>query len=127
VRIRGIGVGSVTQWNLDPETYDAVVTLTIKLGVKVPKQTIGTIGREGQTGDKDVRLKPEKSEKSLAAGATIDKTEQYQSIEDQVGKIIFLPPGRCGNSGEINKTGSEAKIQFRATPGIPSFEHCSPA
>ena len=83
VRISGINVGTVTQRILDPETYRAVVTLTIKSGVKVPEDTVATIGSEGLFGGKYVLLKPGKSKESLAAGATIDKTEDYRSLEDQ--------------------------------------------
>jgi phospholipid/cholesterol/gamma-HCH transport system substrate-binding protein len=99
VRISGIDVGTVTQRILDPETYEAVVTLTIESGVKVPEDTEATIGSEGQFGGKYVLLKPGKSRKSLAAGATIDKTEHYRSLEDQVGEIIFLSTGRDRDGG----------------------------
>ena len=99
VRIRGIRVGNVTHRILDPETYEAVVTLTIKSGVKVPEDTVAIIGSEGQFGGKYVRLMPGKSKKILAAGATIDNTEQYRSLEDQVGRIIFATPGRGRDGG----------------------------
>lgn len=99
VRINGISVGTVTQRILDPESYEAVVTLTIKSGVKVPGDTVAIIGSEGQFGGKYVRLKPGNSKISLAAGATIDNTEQYRSLEDQVGRIIFLTTGRGRNGG----------------------------
>ncbi len=99
VRISGINVGTVTQRILDPETYGAVVTLTIKSGVKVPEDTVATIGSEGLFGGKYVRLKPGNSKKSLAAGATVDKTEDYRSLEDQVGEIIFLATGGDRDGG----------------------------
>ena len=83
VRISGVDIGTVTQLILDPETYRAVVTLTIKSGVKVPEDTVATIGSEGLFRGKYVLLKPGKSKESLAAGATIDKTEDYRSLEDQ--------------------------------------------
>ena len=57
VRINGINVGTVTQRILAPETYGAIVTLTIKSGVKVPEDTVATIVGEGQFGGKYVRLK----------------------------------------------------------------------
>jgi phospholipid/cholesterol/gamma-HCH transport system substrate-binding protein len=78
VRINGISVGTVTQRFLDAETYEAVVTLTIKLGVKVPEDTVAIIGSGGQIGGKSVRLKPGKSRKNLETGATIGNTVQYR-------------------------------------------------
>ena len=100
VRINGINVGSVKQRDLDPETYEAVVTLTIQSGVKVPEDTVVNIGSDVGFGGKYVRLMPGKSKKSLAAGATIDKTEDYRSLEEQIGEIIFLDPGRDRDGGE---------------------------
>jgi len=99
VRINGINVGTVTQRILAPETYGAIVTLTIKSGVKVPEDTVATIVSEGQFGGKYVRLKPGKSKKSLAAGATIDKTEDFRSLEDQVSEIIFQATSRDRDGG----------------------------
>lgn len=99
VRISGINVGTVKQRILDPETYRAVVTLTIKAGVKVPVDTVAAIGSEGLFGDKYVLLRPGRSEKSLAAGATIEKTEDYRTLEDQVGEIILLATGGDSDGG----------------------------
>ncbi len=99
VRINGIKVGTVTQRVLDPETYEAVVTLTIQSGFKVPEDTVVSIGSETGFGGKYVQLKPGKSKKILAAGATIDKTEDYKSLEEHVGEIIFLAPDHDRNGG----------------------------
>jgi phospholipid/cholesterol/gamma-HCH transport system substrate-binding protein len=99
VKISGIKIGTVTQQILDPVTYGVVVTLTIKSGVKVPEDTVATIRSEGQFGGKYLRLEPGKSKKSLATGATIDKTEDYRSLEDQVGKIFFGATGRDHDGG----------------------------
>ena len=93
VRISGINVGTDKQRFLDPQTYKAVVTLTINSGVKVLEDTVATIGSEGIFGGKYVLLKPGRSKKSLAAGATIKKTEEYRTLEDQVGEIILLATG----------------------------------
>ena len=99
VRISGIKVGTVKQRILDPATYRAVVTLTIKSGVEVPEDTVAAIGSEGLFGDKYVLLRPGRSKKSLAAGATIAKTEDYRTLEDQVGEIISLATGSEGDGG----------------------------
>ncbi len=102
VRISGVTVGAVKQRILDPETYRAVVTLTIKSGVKVPDDTVATIGSEGIFGGKYVLLKPGRSKKSLAAGTTFDKTEEYRTLEDQVGQIILLATGGDSDGGGTN-------------------------
>lgn len=98
VRISGINVGTVKQRTLDPKTYGAIVTLSINSGVNLPEDTVATIGNEGLFGGKYVQLKPGNSIKSLTAGANID-AEDYRSLEDQVGEIIFLATGSDRDGG----------------------------
>lgn len=93
VRINGIKVGTVKGRSLDPQTFEAVVQMSITPDVKLPKDTVATIGSEGILGGKYVRLKPGKSPEMLAAGGKIGKTEDFKSLEDQVGEIIFLATG----------------------------------
>jgi phospholipid/cholesterol/gamma-HCH transport system substrate-binding protein len=90
VRIAGINVGTVVSSGLNPETYDAVVVLTIKPGIKLPKDTVAMIASEGMIGGKYLRLRPGSSKSYIKPGGDITKTEDYKSLEDQVGEIIFL-------------------------------------
>jgi len=100
VRISGINIGSVKSNALNTETFEAVVTLTIKSGIKVPKDTVVAITSAGLIGGNYVRLKPGVSKDFLTAGGTIAKAEDYQSLERQVGEIIFLATG--GNDDKSN-------------------------
>lgn len=93
VRINGIKVGSVASLHLDPQTYDAVATLSIQPGTQVPTDTVAAIGSAGVLGDKYVRLEPGNDKQMLAPGGTIKKTREFRSLEDQVGDIIFLATG----------------------------------
>jgi phospholipid/cholesterol/gamma-HCH transport system substrate-binding protein len=100
VRISGIKVGTVAGHRLDPTTFDAIVTLSIAPNVKLPTDTVATIGSEGLLGGKYVRLKPGTAKQYIAAGGNISKTEDFRSLEDQVGEIIFLATsGPKGDSG----------------------------
>lgn len=93
VRINGIKVGTVTDRRLDPKTFDAVVTMSVQAGLKLPNDTVAVIGSEGILGGKYVRLKPGTSKEILPAGGRLVKTEDFKSLEDQVGEIIFLATG----------------------------------
>ena len=97
VRISGIKVGTVVDHNLDPQTFDAVISMSIANEVKLPADTIAGIASEGLLGDKYVRLEPGTQKTHLAAGATITKTKDFRSLEDQMGEIIFLPTGGSGS------------------------------
>lgn len=90
VRVSGIKVGSVTEQRLDPQTFRAVVTMTIVPDVRLPADTVATIVSDGLLGGKYVRLQPGSATEKLDSGGRIDNTEDFQSMEDLVGDIIFL-------------------------------------
>lgn len=98
VRVSGINIGTVTGQRLDPETFDAIVTLTVKPNIKLPKDTVATIASAGMIGGKYIRIRPGQSKEMLKAGGTIDKTEDFKSLEEQVGEIIFLATDKGGES-----------------------------
>ena len=93
VRVNGIRVGTVVSATLDRETYDAVVTMSIKSGVRLPKDTTAGIGSEGIVGGKYVRLQPGHEKTVINQGGLIANTTDFRSLEDQVGEIIFLATG----------------------------------
>jgi phospholipid/cholesterol/gamma-HCH transport system substrate-binding protein len=98
VRISGVKVGSVAARALDPQTYAAIVTMTIDDGVALPEDTIASIANEGPLGGRYVRLEPGTSATALTPGGVIKQTRGYRSLEDQVGEIIFLATGKAGKS-----------------------------
>lgn len=96
VRISGIKIGTVKSSVLDPETFDAVVTMTIRPDVKLPADTIASIGSEGIVGGKFIRIEPGSATEYIAAGGRLSETRDFRSLEDQVGEIIFLASGGEG-------------------------------
>lgn len=93
VRINGIKVGAVTSRYLNTETYDAVVTMSVSSDIKLPADTVAGIGSEGILGGHYVRLQPGQETTFLAPGDVVRKTQDFRSLEDQVGEIIFLATG----------------------------------
>ena len=93
VRVSGIKVGTVLDRTLDPDTFEAVVRMSIKPEVQLPADTVAVIAGDGMLGDKYVRLEPGVAKDHIAAGGMITKTKDFRSLEDQVGEIIFLATG----------------------------------
>ena len=93
VRVSGIKVGTVISRQLDLETYNAVVTMSISSDVKLPVDTVAAIGSEEILGGMYVRLQPGQEKSYIESGGAITKTKDYRSLEDQVGEIIFLATG----------------------------------
>lgn len=90
VRIGGVRVGSVTGASLDPKLFQAVITMTIREEVKLPKDTRAVIRGDGLLGGKYVKLVPGVAKEMLPGGGTITKTEDVVAIEELLGKAIFL-------------------------------------
>ena len=93
VRISGIKVGTVIDHELDAESYDARVRMTITREIRLPVDTVASIASEGLLGGKYVRLEPGTDKSYIKDGGTITKTKDFRSLEDQVGEIIFLATG----------------------------------
>lgn len=93
VRISGIKVGTVISNRLDPETFDAVVTLSITPEIKLPGDTQAIISSSGLMGDKYVSLETGTAAEIIQPGGEITSTKDFRSLEDQVGEIIFLASG----------------------------------
>ncbi|NQW01962.1 MAG: outer membrane lipid asymmetry maintenance protein MlaD [Rhodospirillales bacterium] len=93
VRVSGIKVGTVINSHLDPKTFDAIVDMSIRPDVRLPTDTIASIGSEGIVGGKFLRLIPGTAKDMLANGGLISETRDFKSLEDQVGEIIFLATG----------------------------------
>lgn len=105
VRLAGVKVGSVTAERLDPESYVAVVTLTVQNDVKLPKDSSAVITSEGLLGGDYLSLSPGGDTVMLQPGQTITITQSSISLEQLLGKFIFsvtdlvgaMKPGQGGS------------------------------
>ena len=93
VRINGIKVGTVSDLQLDPQTFDAVVSMSIREDVAIPTDSVAGIGSSGIIGGKFVSIQPGGEKEDLPDGGKITRTMDFKSLEDQVGEIIFLATG----------------------------------
>ncbi|KAA5607429.1 outer membrane lipid asymmetry maintenance protein MlaD [Roseospira marina] len=102
VRLAGIQIGSVTGQRLDPKTFEAVVDMSLLDSVRLPTDTRAVITSDGLLGGSYVKLIPGTDEAKLEPGDALRYTQDYQSLEDLVGEIIFLATQPAGASGGPN-------------------------
>ena len=93
VRISGVKVGSVIDRALDDQTFEAVVTFTVRSDIKLPADTEAGVTAEGLLGGKYLRLFPGTASETLAPNGEIAQTRDFQALEDTVSEIIFLATG----------------------------------
>jgi phospholipid/cholesterol/gamma-HCH transport system substrate-binding protein len=89
VKLSGIKVGSVIGQSLDPESYQAVLTLTVESAIKLPVDTVAQISSEGLLGGAFVQLVPGAEDKMLAAGGQIKYTQAPVNLVQMLGKFMF--------------------------------------
>ncbi|MBI1779712.1 MAG: outer membrane lipid asymmetry maintenance protein MlaD [Proteobacteria bacterium] len=89
VRISGIKVGTVVSERLDPERFQAIVTLTIDSSIKLPADTIAEVATEGLLGGRFMALVPGGADEILKPGDEIKYTQSPIDVVQLLGRFIF--------------------------------------
>lgn len=93
VRVSGVNVGKVTGFELDTETYLAIVTMNINDDIQLPYDTAAMINSASLLGGKYLSLEPGGDMDMLQAGDTIEFTQSTPGIEALLGKAIYNMSG----------------------------------
>lgn len=99
VRVGGVKVGSVVGQSIDLESYQAVVVMSLRPDISLPDDSVASVSSEGMLGGKYIRLDPGASEKHLADGSELSETKDIVSLEEMLGKVIFLVTDELENGG----------------------------
>lgn len=89
VKLSGVKVGDVSHVTLDPQTYLAVVELSLDKTIQLPKDTSAQIVSESLMGGKYIALVPGGDEENLKPGETIIHTQSAMNFEGLIGKFLF--------------------------------------
>jgi phospholipid/cholesterol/gamma-HCH transport system substrate-binding protein len=112
VRVAGVKVGTVDSATIDPKTYQAVVGLTVRDDLKLPKDSSAVITSESLLGGKYLALSPGGDDAMLQPGQTITITQGSINIEELLGKFIFsasnLATAGKGGQGSSSSTGGSS-------------------
>ncbi len=97
VRLSGIKVGTVISEVLDPETYFAVVTLSIENNIKLPTDTSAACTSSGLLGNKYLNLSPGADDAMIPDGGEIESTQGCIDLFALLGQMIFSQTGKGGS------------------------------
>lgn len=90
VKMRGVKIGVISGISLDKD-YFAVVDFKVYENIKIPKESNVKVVSDGILGNKYLSISPNGDFVDLlSVNEEIKNVEDYESIEDQVSKIIFL-------------------------------------
>lgn len=102
VRIGGIKVGVVSGLALDPNSYEAIVSMQIRTDTRLPKDSSAAVASSGLLGEKFIQLTPGGEDKMLANGGRIEFTQSSVNLEEMIGKFMF-------SGGGVDKDGNGKK------------------
>jgi phospholipid/cholesterol/gamma-HCH transport system substrate-binding protein len=99
VTMSGVAVGRVSGIQLDPKTFNAIVTIQINGSyTEIPDDTTASILTSGLLGEQYVGLSPGGSETFLKQGSQITYTQSAIVLENLIGK--FLSSGKTSSGGK---------------------------
>ncbi len=90
VRLGGVKIGTVIDMQIDPEFYEAVVTLSVDEKVRLPDDSVAAISSDGLLGGKYVKVENGASDTTMDGGATFASTRDVVVLEELLGRAIFL-------------------------------------
>ncbi len=89
IRMAGIKVGSVVDQKLDPESYQAVLTMAINRSVSLPDDSTAKVTSEGLLGSKFIALEPGGSDDKLKDGDQMNYTQSAIDLWGLVNQYLF--------------------------------------
>jgi phospholipid/cholesterol/gamma-HCH transport system substrate-binding protein len=94
VTLSGVKVGTVTGFDLDPKTYQAVVRMAVSAGVRLPADTNAKIVSESLLGGMVVVLEPGADQEVLRSGGEIQNTQGAVPLSELIAKFMFGGTGQ---------------------------------
>lgn len=129
VRVAGMTVGQVVASSLDPETWQARLTLSIDPKVSVPADSSAVITSEGIMGGSFVALVPGGDPVPLKDGDLIIDTQGSVDLLSMIGQFINQSGGIGKNGNGGGNAADDAAGAMADTPmdAAPSAEPALPA
>lgn len=94
VSASGVPVGEVSSIEYDPETFDAVVNLSVNTEFdSFPLDTSASIYTAGLLGSQYIGLEPGAEIDELVDGDEIDQTQSALVLERLIGQVLFSRSG----------------------------------
>ncbi|KAF0206485.1 MAG: putative ABC transport system substrate-binding [Gallionellaceae bacterium] len=88
VRSAGVLIGRVTEIKLNPEHYEAEVTMSIDKRYQFPKDTLISILTSGLLGEQYIGLKPGAEDEMLKNGEMIKQSRSAVVLEDLISQVV---------------------------------------
>lgn len=88
VRIAGVQIGTVQSISLNPQTYEANVTLAINKNILIPSDSSASVTASGILGDNFISISPGYATQNLANGGQIMTTYAATSWQSLISTFM---------------------------------------
>ena len=112
VRLAGVKIGTVTRLDLNPTTFFADATISVKDGIMLPEDTVILVSSEGLLGGNFIELLPGGSPFNLEPDAEIEDTQGAVSLISLLLKFV----GGMATSGADAAPATDAAPVSDAAP-----------
>src|SRR5581483_1349730 len=109
VKISGIKVGTVVSQTLDPETFLAVLRISIDNKIKLPVDTVAQVSSEGLLGANFLQLVPGGDDKTIQPGGEIKYTQAPVNLVQLLGKFVFSAAENKAGQGQGQGNGGQGQ------------------
>ena len=108
VRLAGVKVGTVSNINLDPKTYKAVVSFTVKNGIQVPDDSTAQVLSDGLLGGSYLGIMVGGSFDYIVEGGTVEFTRGSVDLLTVLSEVAGSAAGGddTGDKGVSSKQGA---------------------
>lgn len=89
IRLAGIKIGTVNNVNIDAQTYQALISFSVKDTLQIPSDSSAEIVSDGLLGGKYINISPGGSPEYLEKNDMIEMTQSSISLEQLLGKFLF--------------------------------------
>ena len=110
VRSAGVTVGRVTAIQLDPKTFQGVVTLEVKRGIEFPKDSSAKILTAGLLGDQYVGIEPGGDEKNFVAGRCQIKPDPIGRRAREPDRSVPVQQAQLMRAAESGRARNEPRL-----------------
>lgn len=93
VRLAGVKIGAITQLSLNPETFYADATFSVKDGINIPDDSTVLISSEGLLGGNFVEIQPGGSPTTLESGGEVLDTQGAVGLIQLLMKFVGKAAG----------------------------------
>ncbi len=90
VRISGVRIGKILNVSLDNENYKAKIKMEISDNIVLSKDSVVEVASDGFIGGKYIRIISGTDTKFVKQNSELTKTKDIVSLEQMLGKLIFL-------------------------------------